>query len=58
MNKKLVKLGKLKFGLSIIIYKNVMYANFGDPKSRDCELKHQKFGKNGNFCVEHLLICL
>ena len=33
-----------------------MYAKVGDPKSRDGELRHQKTGKNGNFCNENLLI--
>ena len=33
-----------------------MCANFGDPRSRDRKLGHQKPGKNGDFCVKNLLI--
>ena len=38
----MVKPRKLKFGLNIRINESVMGANFGDPRSRDRELKHKK----------------
>ena len=33
-----------------------MCASFGEPRSRDCDLGHQKPGKNGIFCVKNVLI--
>ena len=35
-----------------------MCANFGDPRSRDRKLRHQKTLKNGNFWPKNLLIRL
>ena len=35
-----------------------MCGNYGDLRSRDCELRHQKNIKNDNFWDENLLIRL
>ena len=35
-----------------------MYANFGDPRSCDRELRHHKKHKTGDFWFENLLIRL
>ena len=35
-----------------------MYANFGDPRSRDRELRYKKNIKNGDFWLSKVLICL
>ena len=35
-----------------------MCGNFGDPKSRDRELRHKKTTKNSDFWLEKLLIRL
>ena len=51
---KMVKPRKLKFGLNIRINESVVCANFGDPRSRDCELRHKNI--KGNFGFENLLI--
>ena len=36
----------------------VMCANFGDPRSRDCELRHKKKHRRCDFWLENLLVCL
>ena len=38
------------------IIKSVMYADVGDPESRDRDLATPKSTKNGDFCLENLLI--
>ena len=40
------------------INESIICAHFGDPRSRDRELKHQKALENGNFYLENLLIRL
>ena len=56
-NNKMVKLGKLNFGLNVKIIENVMCANFRDSRLRDGKLGHLKQGENGGFCVKTWLIC-
>ena len=41
----MVKPRKLKFGLNIRINENVMCTNFGDPWSRDRELRQKNMKK-------------
>ena len=48
-NYKTVEPRELNFGLNIKINKSVMYANFGDTRSRDRELRLQKPGKTAIF---------
>ena len=40
------------------LIKSVIYGNFGDLKSRDCDLVTLKPTKYGHFCLESLLIHL
>ena len=45
-------------GLNIRINESVMCANFGDPRSRDRELRAKKTIKNGDFLFENLLLVI
>ena len=38
----MVERGKLNFGHNVTMRKSFMYANFGDPRSRDRDLENQK----------------
>ena len=40
------------------IIKNIMYANFEEPRSRDHDLETLNLRKNCHFCLENLLIRL
>ena len=57
-NYQMVKPKKLKLELNKKINKSVMWANFGDPRSRDRKLRHKKRQKKGKFWLENLLIRL
>ena len=39
----------LKFGLNMVVNQCVMCANFGDPRSRDRELRRKKTLRNAIF---------
>ena len=45
----IVKPTKLKFGVNIRINKSIMCVNFGNLRSRDCELSHNKIFKKRRF---------
>ena len=48
----------MKFGVSIGINESIICANFGDPRSRDHELRHKKTHRKRRVGLENLLICL